>query len=96
MHNYVWHICGYCQGEGKTCHPEIDGFTSSEWNDLEDEQQENYMKGVYDIPCQHCVGSGKVKIFNEPANEKESVLAENNRIDRELAKAQEAERQMGC
>jgi RecJ-like exonuclease len=58
-----WEICHRCDGEGKHVNPNIDGngITSSEWAEWDDESRETYMSGGYDVTCEECGGSGKVR-----------------------------------
>lgn len=48
-----WEICGVCDGDGMKSHPAFDnGITSEEWErDWGQEERENYLKGMYDVPC---------------------------------------------
>lgn len=58
-----WKICQRCEGEGRHDHPAFaNGITQSEWQDeWDDESRENYMRGAYDVLCEDCSGSGKVR-----------------------------------
>ncbi len=65
-----WAICPHCAGEGRRDHPAFsNGFTSSEWADLQDDRDDfdgttaadRYLRGDYDVPCRECAGSGKVR-----------------------------------
>ncbi|ELI9034634.1 hypothetical protein EX227_21365 [Providencia rettgeri] len=59
---FRWVICYCCEGHGKVDNPSFsDGFTGSEWNELDDEFLDEYRKGTYDVQCSVCKGSGKVK-----------------------------------
>lgn len=59
---YHWTICPECQGHGKVDNPAFEnGFTSSEWADMTEDEQAAYMGGEYDTTCPGCEGSGKVK-----------------------------------
>jgi hypothetical protein len=51
-------VCWRCRGEGRHCNPAIDGngITSSEMEELGDEFREDYLRGVYDVPCEVCGG----------------------------------------
>ncbi|MFN9470905.1 hypothetical protein [Acidovorax sp.] len=60
-----WVICCNCEGDGRTDHPAFaNGFTSSEWEELESEAQAEYLQGTYDVACKDCSGSGKVLVPN--------------------------------
>lgn len=59
---YIWTICDRCEGHGTVDHPAFsNGITSSEWAEWEPEERQNYFNGAYDVPCDSCNGSGKVK-----------------------------------
>lgn len=63
---YVWAICGSCRGEGG--HSRRLGVISAEtWNDWEDEDRAFYMGGGYNITCEGCGGSGKVREIDTEA-----------------------------
>jgi hypothetical protein len=60
-----WAICERCEGNGKH-DPEsfANGFTASEFNELFDDEdsQEDYFNGRYDVPCRECAATGKVRV----------------------------------
>lgn len=58
-----WAICDRCRGEGHHSNPAFDGTTTEWWydGDPDGESLQAYMSGAYDIPCDDCHGSGKVK-----------------------------------
>jgi hypothetical protein len=61
-----WIICHRCEGEGTVDHPAFsNGITSSEWAEWDDDERQDYMRGVYDVPCPECRGAGKVKDYDE-------------------------------
>lgn len=62
-----WEICPICEGEGGYVNPSIDGhgISMSEWNELGEDFQQNYMSGTYDIQCGLCDGKGRVQIAYE-------------------------------
>lgn len=57
-----WDICPVCHGNGKHVNPDIDshGLTREDFYDDPD-FFEDYKRGVYDVPCVTCNGSGKVQ-----------------------------------
>lgn len=99
---YRWTICDRCDGEGKTGHPAFDnGITSSEWNEWDEEDRRNYMNGLYDVTCEGCKGTGKVKIPDVSrmtfAEKRELVVERRNmRADRENERISAIERSMGA
>lgn len=59
---FHWEICDRCRGNGQIDHPAFsNGITSDEWAEWGDEDRENYLSGMYDIPCPDCT-AGKVKV----------------------------------
>lgn len=53
-----------CQGEGKHVHPSIDrnGLTSEDIAEMGgDEFLSDYTGGMYDVSCEVCTGTGKIK-----------------------------------
>lgn len=80
MKKFKWAICPCCKGNGKIDNPAFsNGFTSSEWNDMHEDEQTAYMAGDYDVLCQDCNGSGKVQVPNVAAmnfSEKRQLVIE--------------------
>ena len=58
-----WAICHCCEGSGQMENPAFsNGFTSSEWRDMDGDEQESYMAGSYDVACSNCRATGKVQV----------------------------------
>jgi RecJ-like exonuclease len=99
---FRWAICDCCEGHGKVGHPAFsNGITSSEWAEWDYQDRENYMSGLYDVPCADCRGSGKVKVPDVAAMtfaEKRELVEQrrNARIDAELARESAYERMIGA
>jgi len=56
-------ICSKCKGEGKMDNPAFsNGFTSTEWHEMDGEDQDRYMSGAYDVACTGCSGCGMVRV----------------------------------
>ena len=95
-------ICECCEGHGKVSHPAFsNGITSSEWGEWDEEDRRSYMNGDYDVKCDFCNGSGKVKEPNirqmNYAEKREIVRQQQDRrIMAELAQESAAERAMGA
>ena len=94
-----WEICECCHGEGRTDNPAFaDGIPAEEWNHEWDyEEREAYMSGAYDVRCDECDGTGKVRSPNldelseEQRKDYDAYLEEKYYNDRE----REAERRWG-
>ena len=50
-------VCHLCEGTGSTWGRD---FTSSDWHELEQEEQDGYLEGVYDQQCSECFGRNVV------------------------------------
>ncbi|MCD5327865.1 hypothetical protein ACFFU8_09475 [Chromobacterium piscinae] len=99
-------LCSCCEGYGKVENSAFsNGFTSSEWAELDDESKENYMAGDYDVQCKACEGTGRVLVPNlermtfthkrilvNVRREQREVAAAARAVDAEMA----AERAFGC
>lgn len=57
-----WVICKQCRGDGTVVNPSIDcgGISPEEFMDDPD-FMDDYMSGVFDVPCSMCNGSGKIR-----------------------------------
>ncbi|HEU5112111.1 MAG TPA: hypothetical protein VFU96_02270 [Acidimicrobiia bacterium] len=53
-----WAVCPRCHGNGSHVNPSIDGngITESEMAELGEDFREDYMSGVFDVPCEECGG----------------------------------------
>ena len=106
MIKFKWIICPCCQGEGSIENPAFNnGFTVSEWDEMDDCQKNHYMKGAYDVPCDECDSSGKVKVeyvalmtFGEKRKYiiKMREDEEMRQINSEMDRCEAAERAFGC
>ena len=60
-----WEICEHCHGEGVHDNPNLHSVGGPGIEGLAEEDpdfREEYMSGMYDVPCKTCRGTGKVKI----------------------------------
>jgi len=88
-----WAICPVCHGDGTrrivsdSCVEEMDS-----------EEREDFFQGKYDVRCDECTGTGKVKVLDEarcsPEDLAEYRIQEEQRIASEYEAA--AERRMGA
>ena len=63
-----YEVCDLCHGEGKHVNPAIDcGGLSREDFDEDPDFAENYMSGMYDVPCNQCHGRTTVKVVDRDA-----------------------------
>ena len=101
-----WIICPHCQGNCKVENPAFsNGFTSSEWAEMDDDGRDSYLRGDYDVKCDPCDGLGRVQVPNVAAltfAEKRVLVLQRReerldaRIASEIAAEYAAERRMGC
>ena len=106
MRKHKWVICNCCEGNGTVENPAFsNGFTSSEWHDMHEEEQVMYMAGGYDIQCQNCSGLGRVQVpdVSQMTFAEKRLLATELRVEREEAASiaevhaeYAAERAFGC
>jgi len=95
----TWAICSECRGDGTTVNPSIDagGLTSEDF--CEDEEfGQNYMDGAYDVRCNYCNGSGKVREIDREACDPELLQEFDDDVAAyyECEAESRAERIMGC
>jgi hypothetical protein len=63
----VFEVCGTCDGKGKHVNPSIDahGICEDEWASWSPDEQENYIRGGYDVTCYECLGRRVVPVPDE-------------------------------
>jgi hypothetical protein len=78
-----WNVCPRCGGEGSYVNPAIDGhgITAEEMHDLGDDFRDDYMAGVYDVPCDVCKGrrvvtDEELKDYEDGAEARAEMAAE--------------------
>ncbi len=77
-----WQICPICDGDGTYVNPNIDshGLTAEDFHEDPD-FAEDYRSGVYDVSCQTCKGTGKLKAAEvKETMERLSHAAEDRRL----------------
>ena len=65
--NFEWQICHGCRGEGTRVHEALREF-NDEYAAEDPDYAESYFSGGYDVCCEDCDGSGKVKDYYEYFN----------------------------
>ena len=95
-----WAICTDCYGEGTRDNPAFsDGISGEEWaNEWDHEEREAYLSGAYDVRCDSCEGTGKVREPVLSALSPEDRQAYEEHLDNEAYYEREraAERRMGA
>jgi hypothetical protein len=101
-----WVICEHCNGNAKVENPAFsNGFTSSEWADMDQDGRDSYMRGDYDVRCEPCSATGKVLVPDVSrmtfAQKREYVIERRERAEeaadlRAMHRETEAERRFGC
>lgn len=101
-----WVICPDCEGcatdRGHNVECDGGGFTTSEWNEQDEDFREAYLRGDYDQPCLFCKGLGRIQIINEDAvtGWRAKILLkafhDQMRDNAEIDAIQAAERRMGA
>jgi len=93
-------VCSRCRGSGSHVNPAIDGngLSQEDFDEAGPEFRDDYMAGVYDVPCYSCKGKRVT-----PAPDWEKLTKEERQAwrtqERELADMaaeEEAERRMGA
>ena len=95
----VWQICNVCNGEGRHVNPSIDAGGLTQEDFAEDPDfLEDYMSGMYDVSCNACGGSGKVKVpdYDKLTDEQREALEAEQRADAEYEAMRRAELIMGA
>lgn len=57
---YKWAICSRCKGNG-THDAWRNGLTQEDLAEQDQDFIDNYVGGMFDVPCDECHGSGKVR-----------------------------------
>ena len=95
-----WGICESCDGNGRHDHPAFaNGISGEEWaNEWSEEDREAYLSGAYDVRCDECEGSGKVRVpvLSAMTPEEREAYEEHLNNERYYALERAAERRWGC
>ena len=93
-----WEVCPVCRGEGKHVNPGIDagGLSADYANDPD--FMDDYMDGVYDVPCNRCKGKRVVAVVDWNALDDDRKAAYEKQLKEEAddAALQRAELAMGA
>jgi hypothetical protein len=91
---FKWEICSACDGHG-TSSAYLGAFTASEWHELDEQFQEDYMRGRLDRACEHCEG-GRVRVadFSRMTKAQRKAWNAQRRADREVHEEEMMERRM--
>lgn len=94
-------VCPTCTGTGSTWHgwggSDACSFTADEWDDLGEDDQVNYLEGVYDLPCPSCKGRNVVEIVTVTSTP--TMIGEIGAMvqaEADLQASERAERAFGC
>ena len=94
-----YEVCPCCDGEGSVTNPSIGAITGEEWHrDWSPDEQDDYLQGVYDVPCGECKGNRVVAVLARDAVDAETLKA-YDQAQREIAETyaiERAERAMGA
>lgn len=88
-----YEVCHRCHGTGTHVNPAIDGhgITAEEMDELGDDFRDDYMAGVYNVPCHECDGVRVVPVLAEDLMEPEE-LAHYYRLMQEAWESHAADR----
>lgn len=92
----VWVICQACEGNGMSS--AYMGDVTNWLAEADPDEAESYFAGEYDKPCECCGGSGKVQVANyeKMTAEQTAAYRMEQKIIRDMAREEEAERRFGC
>lgn len=74
-------VCPRCHGEGSQVNPAIDGngLTAEDIDEAGPEFLDDYLSGVYDVPCHQCKGERVVAVPDmERLNDEQRTAYENH------------------
>lgn len=71
-----WEVCPTCEGRGSHVNPSIDshGLTAEDFAEDPD-FKEDYMRGLYDQPCNECHGRRVVPVIDPERNDAKLIKA---------------------
>lgn len=82
-----WEVCPTCEGRGSHVNPSIDahGLTAEDFSEDPD-FREDYMRGLYDQPCNECHGRRVVPVM-DPDHNTPAIIKQVERWERNEAQA---------
>jgi hypothetical protein len=93
-------VCGRCEGHGTHTNPAIDGngLTAEDFDQAGPEFLEDYLGGVYDVPCHECHGARVVTVLDRARCPRELLKAydKKQRDDADYYAMCAAERRAGA
>ncbi|MFA5508675.1 MAG: hypothetical protein WC423_24840 [Vulcanimicrobiota bacterium] len=95
---FRWGVCPTCEGKGRHVNPSIDsGGIGGETFHEDPDFAEDYLRGVYDVPCYECAGRRVVPEIDLPEDDP-MYKAYLRQIEDDAAYDAEVrmERMMGC
>lgn len=67
-------VCDRCRGRGHHDHPAFSGgFTAEDFYEEGPDFVDDYMAGVYDVPCEECGGRRVVLVVDEERSDPETL-----------------------
>lgn len=94
-------VCSTCEGcgtdRGRSVECDGGGFTASEWAEQDDDFKQDYLKGVYDKPCEYCKGLRVVQVIDRDRADPDLIERYDNhmREEAEYQAERRAEIRMG-
>jgi hypothetical protein len=88
-----YEVCPTCEGKGSHTNPSIDASGIS-WEEEDPDFREDYLGGVYDVPCYQCHGNRVVPMPADDGEVEEWIAWEKAELDYQRMCA--AERRMGA
>lgn len=90
-----YEVCPTCDGKGSHVNPSIDshGLTAEDFAEDPD-FREDYLRGLYDQPCNECHGQRVVPVLDEEKNDQKIVKAYEKWVYQEARYRYEEQREM--
>jgi len=94
---FTYVVCDTCRGHG-TQDAWDGGMTASEMDEQGSDFLDDYLDGVYDVPCRECNGERVTRVpdRNRCTAEQLAIFDQQERERAEMQADQEMERRAGC